>query len=163
MPKAKTKRLRNAAILCVVAAVWLILDQVSKAACDAFSPGQTFNAGIPGVLDLTLEHNTGAAWGMFSDSTGPLAALSIVVCVAAIAYLMLAPQLPLCGVFGLSLVVAGGAGNAIDRIVHGYVIDFLRPTFIDFPIFNIADIGVTCGVALFIIALIIEWAREAKA
>ena len=49
---------------------------------------------------------------------------------------------------GLGLLVAGGIGNFIDRLVYGYVVDFITPTFINFPTFNIADIGVTCGIVL---------------
>ena len=58
--------------------------------------------------------------------------------------------------------VAGGIGNAIDRFTLGFVVDFIEPTFIDFPIFNIADIGVTCGIILFIVSLLIHERTEAK-
>ncbi len=124
--------------------------------------GETVAVPIPSVIDFTLERNTGAAWGMFGDMTGVLSIVSIAVCVLAVFYMMLTPKLPLVGVIGLSFVVAGGIGNAIDRIAQGYVIDFIKPTFIDFPVFNVADIGVTCGVVLFIVALIVEWARDSK-
>lgn len=67
------------------------------------------------------------------------------------------------GALGLSLVVAGGIGNAIDRFTLGYVVDFIEPVFIDFPVFNVADIGVTCGVALFIASLIIEMLKASHA
>ena len=53
-------------------------------------------------------------------------------------------------------------GNAIDRFTLGFVVDFIEPTFIDFPIFNIADIGVTCGIILFIVSLLIHERTEAK-
>ena len=67
-------------------------------------------------------------------------------------------------VVSLALVVAGGIGNCIDRLTTGYVVDFIRLTFIDFPVFNVADICVTCGVVLFLIALIrIEFASGADA
>ena len=49
---------------------------------------------------------------------------------------------------GLSCVAGGGIGNMIDRLVQGSVTDFLATTFIDFPVFNVADIFVTCGVAV---------------
>ena len=52
---------------------------------------------------------------------------------------------------GYALVLAGGIGNAIDRFVQGYVTDFIEFSFIDFPVFNVADIGVTCGFALIVI------------
>ena len=81
----------------------------------------------------------------------------------ALAYLALTPQHPNTGeLIGISLVVAGGIGNAIDRFTLGFVVDFIEPTFIDFPIFNIADIGVTCGIILFIVSLLIHERTEAK-
>ena len=61
------------------------------------------------------------------------------------------------GALGGALVVAGGIGNAIDRFIQGYVVDFIELSFMDFPVFNIADIGVTCGVALIFIAVIFFW------
>ena len=58
------------------------------------------------------------------------------------------------------LVVAGGIGNAIDRFSQGYVVDFIDLAFMDFPVFNVADIGVTCGFVLFLVALVMEWRHE---
>lgn len=52
--------------------------------------------------------------------------------------------------FSIGVVVAGGIGNAIDRFVTGYVVDFICFDFINFPVFNIADIGVTCGVVILV-------------
>lgn len=54
----------------------------------------------------------------------------------------------------VSSIIAGAVGNLIDRLLYGYVVDFLRPTFINFAVFNIADIFVTCGAILFIIILL---------
>ena len=54
---------------------------------------------------------------------------------------------------GLALVFAGGIGNMVDRLIHGYVIDFIAPVFIDFPTFNIADMGITCGIICVLVAL----------
>ena len=54
------------------------------------------------------------------------------------------------------MVVAGGIGNAVDRFANGFVTDFIEFSFIDFPVFNIADIGVTCGFALLIIGIIVS-------
>ena len=60
------------------------------------------------------------------------------------------------------LLVAGGLGNALDRLTLGYVIDFIEPVFINFPVFNVADIGVTCGVVIFIVGLYLEHRRAAR-
>ena len=60
-------------------------------------------------------------------------------------------------------MVAGGLGNALDRFTLGYVVDFIEPVFIDFPVFNVADIGVTCGFAIFLAGMALAWRREDRA
>ena len=54
----------------------------------------------------------------------------------------------------LSLIIGGALGNFIDRIVYGFVIDFINPTFIRFAVFNVADIFVTCGAILLVFAVL---------
>lgn len=60
------------------------------------------------------------------------------------------------------MIVAGGIGNVIDRFVQGYVTDFIEFSFFDFPVFNVADIGVTCGFVLLFVGLAISWHEESK-
>ena len=60
---------------------------------------------------------------------------------------------------GFALVVAGGIGNAIDRFLLGYVVDFIEFAFFEFPVFNVADIGVTCGFVILIIGLIVDFSK----
>ena len=60
-------------------------------------------------------------------------------------------------------MVAGGIGNALDRFTLGYVVDFIEPVFIDFPVFNVADIGVTCGFVLFLAGMLLSWHRGDRA
>ena len=160
---ASACRKRNAIIFATIVVGWLLLDQATKAFFESFELGAQIAGPFFGILDFTLVHNTGAAWGIFSDMTALLAVLSILVCILAALYLFVFAPLssPLAAV-GLSLVFAGGIGNAIDRLCNYYVIDFIRPVFIDFPVFNIADIGVTCGCVLFIVALVIDWARQGR-
>jgi signal peptidase II len=138
--------------------VWFIFDRVVKMACDTVRPGTVLIPHVLGLFDFQLVHNTGAAWGMFGGSTAPLGVFSLLVCAGIAAYVF-AYRKGRCSVLetvALSLVFAGGLGNAIDRLAMGYVVDFINCTFIDFPVFNIADIGVTCGVALFLLALLLE-------
>lgn len=59
----------------------------------------------------------------------------------------------------LGIVAAGGIGNAIDRFFTGYVVDFICFDFIDFPVFNIADVGVTCGILLLVILMLMDLRR----
>ena len=67
-----------------------------------------------------------------------------------------------CQTVGIALIVAGGIGNAIDRFMQGYVVDFIEFSFIDFPVFNVADIGVTCGFVLLFIGLFLSLKNEKK-
>lgn len=148
---------RNALVVLCVAVAWLALDQLTKLHFNggSFQVGEHIAGPYLGLFRFTLVHNTGAAWGMFGDSTLALGVLSLAVCALLLAYLfVLEPDASLGQAVGLALVVAGGVGNAIDRFAQGYVVDFIDFAFMDFPVFNVADIGVTCGFVLFFCALL---------
>lgn len=150
-------RRRNLTIFAVVFIAWLAFDMLSKSLLSDASVGEVIAGPFFGIFQFALVHNTGAAWGIFGDSTVALGAFSLVVCIAALLYMFVVePGMRPIGALGLSLVVAGGVGNAIDRFSLGYVVDFIEPVFIDFPVFNIADIGVTCGMALFVLSLVLD-------
>ena len=105
-------------------------------------------AFLPGLVQLTRLHNTGAAWGSFSGSTALLTAVTAVLLVA-VAWLVLKKVIrhPL-GLCAAMLVLCGGIGNMIDRICRGYVVDMFDLEFMDYPIFNLADCFVVVGVIL---------------
>lgn len=105
-------------------------------------------AFLPGLVQLTRLHNTGAAWGSFSGSTALLTAVTAVLLVA-VAWLVLKKIIrhPL-GLCAAMLVLGGGIGNMIDRICRGYVVDMFDLEFMDYPIFNLADCFVVVGVIL---------------
>ena len=105
-------------------------------------------AFLPGLVQLTRLHNTGAAWGSFSGSTALLTAVTAVLLVA-VAWLVLKKVIrhPL-GLCAAMLVLGGGIGNMIDRICRGYVVDMFDLEFMDYPIFNLADCFVVVGVIL---------------
>lgn len=155
---------RRFAVFIPIVVAWLVLDQASKLFFNgSYHAGQVISDPILGIFRFHLVYNTGGAWSIFPGATWALGAFSLVVCIVLTAYLALTPQRPNTGeLIGISLVVAGGIGNAIDRFTLGFVVDFIEPTFIDFPIFNIADIGVTCGIILFILSLLIHEHTEAK-
>lgn len=141
-----------ATVFASVAVFWWLFDRIAKTIADAHAPGQVFANNVLGLFEFRLVHNTGAAWGVFSDSTVALGVFSCVVCAAIVAYLFAYRhgRAHVLEVVGLSLVFAGGLGNAFDRLTIGYVVDFINATFVSFPVFNIADIGVTCGIVLFL-------------
>lgn len=156
-----TRRGRNALIVAVIAGLWLALDIATKRFFEASgAPGEVIAGPFLGLVRFKLVHNTGMAWGMFSDSTLALGFLSLAVCAVLLIYLfVLAPRASVGEAVGIALVFAGGLGNAIDRFAQGYVVDFIDLAFMDFPVFNIADIGVTCGFVIFLAAMVWGWYR----
>jgi signal peptidase II len=145
--------LRNAVVFGGVALVWLVLDRLTKIWADAGTVGQLLGDGVPGLFDFRLVHNTGAAWGIFDNATFALGLFAVVFSVVLVGVAHVRRETAsVLEMAGYGLVLAGGIGNAIDRFMGGYVVDFIEATFIDFPVFNVADIGVTCGFALVIIA-----------
>lgn len=114
---------------------------------------------IPGVIGISYARNTGVAFGMLSGYP----ALSLVLT----ALLIIAGSLILRGL-SLSrsesvcagLIVGGALGNLVDRLIYGWVHDYLRILFVDFPVFNAADIAVTTGAVLLMIALLFDIKKE---
>ena len=103
---------------------------------------------IPHILQLRRLHNYGAAWSSLSGKTFFLVALTAV--------LMLALAVLLCkrvvrhplGVLACILIIGGGIGNMIDRVVLGYVVDMFDLLLFDYPVFNLADCFVVVGAIL---------------
>lgn len=154
-------RRRNLCVFAAVVLLWLAADIATKAVCNGYGPGEVIAGPFLGLVQFRLAHNTGAAWGMFGDSTFALGVMSLLVCAALAAYLIAtARRANLVEVVGIALVVAGGLGNALDRFTLGYVVDFIDTTFIEFPTFNVADIGVTCGFVLFFAGMLWGMRRD---
>lgn len=139
-----------------------LIDQVTKAAVRHVSPEPGFmRTLIPGVINLVHVENTGAAFSI-GEGAGVVFAIVAVVfaCVAFFTVVREEVSIPLTAAIGC--VVGGGIGNMLDRLMHGSVTDFIATAFIDFPVFNVADIAVTCGmVAAFVLYLLWE-KREAS-
>ena len=153
----------ESALLIAVTVLWVALDQTAKAAASALPEGGYGGSILGGLIEFRIVHNTGAAWGIFEGNPAALGAFSLVVCCLLLAYFAVSIRtINTVQTVGIALVAAGGIGNAIDRFSQGYVIDFFAATFIDFPVFNVADIGVTCGVVILLAGLALSWYREAK-
>jgi len=110
---------------------------------------------IKNVLYLTYVENDGAAFGLFSSQKWILLGLTSIVILFAIIYLFRFGKgtTPLIQA-SLSLIIAGGIGNLIDRFVYSYVVDFIDFRIINFAVFNFADICISCGAALLVLALL---------
>lgn len=120
----------------------LAADRVSKMLAQSALAAGTIEA-IPGVLAFTYAENMGMAFSLFAGYPRLLAVLSLtLVIVVLLAMRRMLPNNGLsCALQGMLL--GGGIGNAIDRFVYGYVIDFIELRFVRFAIFNVADIAVT--------------------
>lgn len=134
----------------------VLLDQYTKVLClDHLKPIDMYDLW-PGVFRLNYEENTGAAFSMLSNHTWIFIVLTVVLC-AVITYI-LAKGLVRSSVARVALVfvLSGGIGNLIDRIFRGYVVDMFDFYLIDFAVFNVADIFVCCGCALFVLMYLIS-------
>ena len=136
----------------------VLLDQVVKAAVMQTAALGAAQPLIPGLLQLRLAHNTGAAFSLLSGRT-PLLILVGAVAVAGMAwYLKRASGESLWLRVGLAVTSGGAVGNLIDRVRLGYVVDFLDLK--GYPaIFNVADIAIVGGIGLVLLAL---WREEAR-
>ena len=141
------------AIFCWAGAIAFSLDQLTKRWVLSNIPAGSRRPFIPGMLDLFHVQNDGAAFSIGSGRPLFFAALTAVVVLGMLYAVMREKNLPLPLIAILGLVAGGGIGNGLERVAHGSVTDFLATTFMNFAIFNVADIFVTCG----IIAACIYW------
>ena len=141
------------AIFCWAGAIAFSLDQLTKRWVLSNIPAGSRRPFIPGVLDLFHVQNDGAAFSIGSGRPLFFAALTAVVVLGMMYIVMREKNLPYPLIAILGLVAGGGIGNGLERVAHGSVTDFLATTFMNFAIFNVADIFVTCG----IIAACIYW------
>ena len=159
---------RNAEIW--VAALILILDQVTKAIVRRRFELHDSIEVVPGFFSLTRVHNTGAAFGMLNDVDFPFkSAVLMLVASAALAgvalYAAMLPPAQWVARIGLAFILGGAAGNLIDRLTLGYVVDFFDVFWRGwhFWAFNVADAAITVGVSLMILDLLGLGTRVSRA
>lgn len=150
----------------IIAAIILIGDQWLKywvTVNITLSTGEA--ALIPGVVKLVNIHNSGAAFGLLGDAAYArwlflgVAALFIIVIVVVLAKHMFKSRFAnWCAV----LALAGAVGNCIDRALYGYVVDMFKVEFMNFAVFNVADIFLVVACLAFIIYLIVDIFRGGK-
>jgi len=129
----------------ILAAVLVALDQLVKYLVSANIPLGGSVPFLPYIMDLTYVQNTGCAFSLLERHTWLLTIISAVMSVVlAVALAKGFFKHPL-GKIAIALVLAGAVGNLIDRALYGYVVDMFRTLFIDFAVFNVADICVVVG------------------
>lgn len=160
----RTRIRKHLIIQIILFLLLIVLDQISKIFLSDILKERGDIIIISDVLNLHYLENTGAAFGIFRDHQWLFFILTAVI-LGVVIYLFVLLYKALYRYsgsnvrtirktislgYGLAVLCSGAVGNLIDRIVHGYVIDFIHTTFIDFPVFNLADIYVTIS-CIFII------------
>lgn len=154
-------------VISVVILVLLIaIDQITKLlVAGNIALGDTLftlSVGDFKLASITHVRNDGAAWSILSGKTVLLIVIAVVAVAVAFYVIIKGKIKSRFGVISLIAVISGGVGNLIDRIRLGEVIDFIRFDFIDFPIFNFADICVVIGAICFCIWIIFGDVKKKK-
>ncbi|MBS7527263.1 signal peptidase II [Fusibacter paucivorans] len=138
------------ALTCVL----IVLDQWMKAWAIDNLMGQPIRTLIPGILGLRYIENTGAAFSILSGKQLVLILITFIILGAIFGLFIRAVKNHEHFIVQLSysLIMAGAIGNFIDRVRFNYVVDFFEFKFINFPIFNVADVAIVSGVILLAIA-----------
>ncbi len=148
----------------IVSLFMLIADQVTKAAVVAYFAGSAREVSvIPGVLSFCHVENDGAGFSILSGNTWFLIIFTTLA-MALVAYMLLSRKFKSkLSDWGFMLILSGGLGNFIDRIARkGLVVDFIKTDFMDFPVFNVADICVTIGAAFIMLYFLLDTIKEYK-
>lgn len=138
----------------IIAVLIIIADQAVKyLVASGMNVGDTAFS-ILNLFDITYIQNKGAAFSLLSGKLSLLSIISVAFCICAVIYwIKKKPTHPLLCT-SITMMFAGAFGNAIDRIFRGFVIDYIQTSFINFPVFNIADIGITVGAILLVVYFI---------
>lgn len=142
--------------------VLIFIDQVIKAIiCGTMENVENSISVIPNFIQLTYVENTGAAFGMFSGQI-LLIGVDIFLIIFIVKLLLNKKNELVEGTkLGLSMILAGGIANLIDRIFRGHVIDYIDISKVfDYPVFNFADICIVIGVILVIIVIVISTVQK---
>ena len=137
------------ALTALISAGIVMLERVSK-----YFLMDADSVLIPGLIRLTGARNTGAAFSLLSGSAWILPLVTALLTLAILIYIIKTRPKGLMGA-ALAVLLGGAAGNLIDRLSLGYVIDFIELSFIRFPIFNLADIAVVSGCLLSGLAILL--------
>ena len=154
--------MRKGLLYAVIAVALVILDQVVKVLVSTYIPLGTSVGFLPGIMDLTYVQNTGAAFSLFREHTWLLALISAVASVVLVVLLIRRVFSSTAANVLLSVVLSGAVGNLIDRLFLGYVTDMFKTTFMNFAVFNVADICLVCGIIALCVYVVFFESREKK-
>ena len=139
----------NRKVLLIVPGLLVLgIDRLVK----ALTANMFYRRLIPGVLALRPTRNTGMALGLFQNSSYVILGISVILVLLCIRIVHRIKPTGLAAA-SISMIAGGALGNMIDRLTYGYVIDMFDLLFMDFYIFNVADVGVVLGAVLCFISL----------
>jgi len=134
----------------------IVLDQLVKWAIVSNIKLGEVKGFIPSIMSLTYLQNTGAAFSILENQQWLFTIITLLVIGGAIWYLIKNIKGSFWLISGLTLIIAGGLGNFIDRLRQGFVVDMFQVDFINFAVFNVADTYLTFGVLIMLLVIIKE-------
>ena len=145
-----------------ISLLFVVIDQVVKILVINKMALQQSITIINNFFNITYVRNTGAAWSILSGNVLLLIMISVLALVTIYYYLIKDKDLNKIDIVSYSMLIGGIIGNLIDRIVHGYVIDYLDFKIFNynFPIFNIADTLIVISIIIIGMSLIVGEYRE---
>jgi signal peptidase II len=145
---------RSPALLLGIATFAVVLDQWTKRLATEHLASAPPVRLLGELVQLTYTRNSGIAFGLLAGRKFPLYVFSIVAAIAVLALFVRHARLTVARHVSLALILGGAIGNLIDRVTTGEVVDFILLAWRghEFPVFNVADMSVTAGVALFALA-----------
>ncbi|WP_270654929.1 signal peptidase II [Streptococcus gordonii] len=134
----------------------IVLDQLVKWAVVSNIKLGEVKGFVPSIMSLTYLQNTGAAFSILENQQWLFTIITLLVIGGAIWYLIKNIKGSFWLISGLTLIIAGGLGNFIDRLRQGFVVDMFQVDFINFAVFNVADTYLTFGVFIMLLVIIKE-------
>lgn len=157
--KWKSKKLWCAVMIVVIVAI----DQITKYFAKAYLYGRSAKTFIKGFLEFVYAENTGVAFSLFGGGRWFFVVMTAVVVVACLVFMYRGRgQENLWLFWSLGVIVSGAIGNFIDRLLYGYVVDFINPVFVTFAVFNIADCAVTLGTVSLMAYFVFDMFKKEK-
>lgn len=144
--------------------VVILIDQLVKMLIiNNLNSGDSISI-IDNFFNITYVENVGAAWGLFAGSRWFLIIIALLAIYAIIKYFLLDVVVTKIEFISYILILGGIVSNMIDRIIHGYVIDYFEfnMVFYQFPVFNLADTAIVIGTGLVILHLIMNALKQRR-
>jgi signal peptidase II len=140
----------------IIASAVLLIDQVSKyLVMSKLYFAQSISV-ISNIFSLTKIFNTGAAFSILENNTAFLVVFSALASIVIIIYILRKSNLQTLYIISWGLILGGTLGNLTDRVLYGFVIDFIKLDFINFPVFNISDTAINIGAFIIIVCSIVK-------